>query len=129
MPMKLVAHVFPLAALAALVGCGKPHPESSAATATALPSVAVQILTVKVQEIPLAIEITGTVRAQQRAQIAAKFMGGIEEMPVSLGQKVRAGEVLVRLSAGEVSAQVAQARSQLSTARRDLERERALFAK
>jgi RND family efflux transporter MFP subunit len=61
--------------------------------------------------------------------LAAKLMGAIEEMPVTLGQSVKAGDVLVKIAAGEVSARVAQARTQLNTARRDLERERALLAK
>jgi membrane fusion protein, multidrug efflux system len=125
--MKL-ARVFPLAALAAIAGCGKP-PQSGSTTPASLPPVSAQIHAVKVEQVPLAIEVTGTVRAQQRAQIGAKLMGAVEDMPVSLGQKVRAGDVLVKLAAGEVSARAAQARSQLNTVRRDLERDRALLAK
>lgn len=117
-----------LAAIAALAGCGKPHREPASAHA-ALPPVAAQVHVVQVEQVPLAIEVTGTVQARQRAQVAAKLMGAIEEMPVALGQRVRAGDVLVKLAAGEISARVAQARTQLSTARRDLERERALLAK
>jgi RND family efflux transporter MFP subunit len=127
--MNLVARIFPVAALVVLVGCGRPHPESGATKAAALSPAAVQITTVKVEEIPLAIEITGTVRAQQRAQIAARLMGAIEEMPIALGQQVRMGDVLVKLAAGEVSARVAQASSELNAARRDLQRERSLQAK
>jgi RND family efflux transporter MFP subunit len=89
----------------------------------------VQTVTVAAQELPAAIEITGTVRAVERAMLAAKLMGAIEEMPVTLGQRVRAGDVLVSIAAGEVSARVAQARTQLDAARRDLERERALEVK
>jgi membrane fusion protein, multidrug efflux system len=118
-----------LAALGALAGCGKkaePHGSSAAAE---LPPVAVQTVTVTAQELSATIEITGTVRAVERAMLAAKLMGAIEEMPVTLGQHVRAGDVLVSIAAGEVSARVAQARTQLEAARRDLERERALQAK
>ncbi|MBI5690696.1 MAG: efflux RND transporter periplasmic adaptor subunit [Verrucomicrobia bacterium] len=73
--------------------------------------------------------LTGTVRPVQRAQLATKVMGTIEEMPVVLGQIVRAGDLLVKISAGEISARVAQAQSQLNVARRDLARERDLLGK
>ena len=77
----------------------------------------------------MSIEVTGTVRPVRHAVIAAKVMGAIEEMPVALGQRVKAGELLVKISAGEISARVLQAKSQLSQAQRDLERERDLLAK
>jgi RND family efflux transporter MFP subunit len=75
------------------------------------------------------VEVSGTVRPVQRAVIAAKVMGAIEEMPVALGQLVREDDLLVRIAAGEVSARVLQAQSQLNQARRDLERERGLLEK
>jgi RND family efflux transporter MFP subunit len=56
-------------------------------------------------------------------------MGVIIELPVVLGQAVRADEILVKLHATEANARVTQARSQLSIIRRDLERERDLQAK
>lgn len=116
-----------LLAVAALAGCGKSHPESGSGQ-PALPPVPAHVQVVHFEPVPVAIEVTGTVRAQQRAQIAAKLMGAIEEMPVALGQRVRAGDLLVKLAADEVSARVEQVRTQLNTARRDLERERALQA-
>jgi RND family efflux transporter MFP subunit len=75
------------------------------------------------------IEVTGTVRPVQHAVIAAKVMGAIEEMPFALGQRVKAGDLLVKISAGEISARVLQAKSQLNQAQRDMERERDLLAK
>jgi RND family efflux transporter MFP subunit len=50
-------------------------------------------------------------------------------MPVTLGQRVHAGDLLARIGADEISARVAQAEAQLNAARRDLERERGLAAK
>lgn len=75
------------------------------------------------------IEVTGTVRPVQRAVIAAKVMGTIEQLSVTLGQRVRTGELLLQISAGEIGARVAQAKSQFNAASRDLERERALLQK
>ncbi len=56
-------------------------------------------------------------------------MGAIEELPVTLGQPVRAGDVLVKISAGEISARLAQAQAQFDQANRDLARERELLPK
>jgi RND family efflux transporter MFP subunit len=56
-------------------------------------------------------------------------MGAIEELPVVLGQRVQAGDVLLRLSAGEISARLAQTEAQVAYTRRELDRERDLLAK
>lgn len=84
---------------------------------------------VRAQEVSTGTEVTGTVRPVQRAQLAAKVMGAIEELPITLGQDVRAGDLLVRIAAGEISARVAQAKAQVNGARRDLEREKTLLTK
>jgi RND family efflux transporter MFP subunit len=94
-----------------------------------LPAAAVRVATVRMEDLPGFTEVTGTVRPVQHAMIAAKVMGAIEELPVTLGQRVRAGDLLAKISAGEISARMLQAQSQLNQARRDLERERSLLTK
>lgn len=117
-------------ALLAVGGCGGQHDAARAASgAENSPAVRVRTDQVVLREVPAAVEVAGTVRPVQRAQVAAKVMGVIEELPVILGQQVTSGEVLVRIAAGEVSARVEQARAQLNGARRDLERERVLLIK
>lgn len=123
--MKLVPPT--LLAVALLAGCSKTPAEDS--SATTLPPVAVHVAPVTAVDLPVPTAITGTVRAAQRATIAAKVMGTVAELPVALGQRVPAGELLARISASEIDARLAQARAQLSVATRDLERERALLAK
>jgi RND family efflux transporter MFP subunit len=81
------------------------------------------------ESLPGLIEITGTVHPLHRATLAAKLMGAIEELPVTLGQRVRAGDVLAKISAGEISARQAQAQAQLDQANHDLARERDLLPK
>ena len=125
--MKLQPIFFSAAALAVFAGCSR-H-ETASASAAALPSVRVQTATVRFESVPSLTEITGTVRPVQRATLAAKLMGAIEELPVTLGQRVRAGDVLVKISAGEISARLAQAQAQLDQANRDLARERDLLPK
>ena len=118
----------PIFSAALFVGCAK-HSESSAVPAANLPPARVRVGLVRTEEIPTLTEVTGTVRPIQRATIAAKVMGAITELPVTLGQRVRAGDLLVKISAGEISARVLQAQSQLNQAKRDLDRERDLLAK
>ncbi len=120
--------LFLLPALALFAGCAKPAPAELAAGAN-LPPAKVRTANVGAEKIASLTEVTGTVRPVQRAQLAAKLMGAIEEMPVTLGQPVHAGDLLVKISAGEITARLAQAQAQLNVARRDLERERALLPK
>lgn len=117
----LAALVLPLAS------CSK-H-ESVSAPTPDLPPAKVQLATARFQTSPALIETTGTVRPLQRAILAAKVMGTLEELPITLGQSIRAGEVLAKISAGEISARLLQAQSQLNVARRDLTRERELLGK
>lgn len=115
-----------------LTGCGRSGGSaagegSSAAADAARPVARVSTALVRATEQPLPTEVVGTVRPAQRALIAPKLMGAIESLPVTLGQRVAAGEVLARISAAEILARVAQARAQLNLAQRDLERERSLL--
>lgn len=114
-------------ALAFLAGCGRQTPDSGAVQS--LPPIDVQVVTVQIESVPALTEITGMVRALERAQLAAKVMGSIDTMPVTLGQRVKRGDPLVTISAGEIRARVAQAESQFNQASRDLARERDLLPK
>lgn len=122
--------LLPLVAVTLLAGCNK-HvvPATAADAAAALPAAKVRVAAVRAEDLPSSTEITGTIRPLQRAQLAAKVMGTIDEFPVTLGQRVAAGDLLVKISAGEINARVAQAQSQFNAARRDLDRERALLTK
>ncbi len=118
----------PFLSLALFAGCAK-HSESAAVAAADLPPARVRVAAVQMEDTPMFIEVTGTVRPAKHAVIAAKVMGAIEEMPFALGQRVKAGDLLVKISAGEISARVLQAKSQLNQVQRDLQRERDLLAK
>jgi RND family efflux transporter MFP subunit len=121
-------HLLGIIALAsALAGCAK-NTTSEGGANGAPARIPVQTTLVSEELLPVRLEITGTVQAIDRAFVASRFMGAIEELPVTLGQRVKAGDVLVKIAAGEVSAQVSQALTQLQAARRDLERERGLQA-
>jgi len=114
-------------ALALLAGCSRPTPDSGASPS--LPSIKTQVVAVHLETVPVLNEITGTVHAVERAQLAAKVMGSIDTMPFTLGQRVKRGDTLVTISAGEINARVTQAESQYNQASRDLARERDLLPK
>lgn len=114
------------ATLALLAGCAR---HESTSPEPALPSVRVHVAVARTADRPALTAVTGTIRPVQRAQLAAKVMGAISEIPVALGQPVAAGDLLVRISAGEITARLAQAQAQLNIARRDLDRERDLLSK
>ena len=55
------------------------------------------------------IRVTGTLRAQEEAEVAAEVAGRIVATPVERGTRVGHGAVLVRIAATEVEAQVREA--------------------
>jgi RND family efflux transporter MFP subunit len=113
-----------VAALLSLAGCSK---SKTPRTAADEPNrIAVQAAPVAIAELPVLTEVTGTVRAVQRATVAAKVTGTIAQLPVTLGQRVAEGELLLEIAAPEIAARVAQARAQLSLTERELARDRAL---
>ena len=126
--MKPVPILATAAALLLFAGCGK-HVTPAASAAPNLPPAKVRLAIVRTEEVPALTEVTGSVRPIQRATIAAKVMGVIEELPVTLGQPVRSGDLLAKIAAGEIPARVTQAKTQLNQAQRDLTRERDLLAK
>jgi RND family efflux transporter MFP subunit len=109
-----------------LVGCTRQPTDSLTATTQA--PVRVQVASIQGDPIATIVEITGTVRPAERAVIAAKISGVIESLPLTLGQTVQRGELLVRLAAPELAARLAQTRAQLDRAEREEKRERDLAA-
>ena len=75
------------------------------------------------------VELMGSLQATEQAEIAAKVSGSIVTLPVVLGSRVEKDDLLVEITAGEISARQRQARAQLEQARRNLDRERKLLAR
>jgi membrane fusion protein, multidrug efflux system len=78
---------------------------------------------------PVTEEVVGSVRTRIRSVIEAKVSGRISEMPIILGQKVKAGELLAKIDAREIQARLEQAEAQREQASRDLDRARTLAQK
>jgi RND family efflux transporter MFP subunit len=119
---RLWAHLLALpAGIVLLAGCGKAHRGSTAAQPE-LPSVQVRTQTVEAKPLASNEEVVGTVRASLRATIEARTTGRITDLPVVLGQRIRAGELIARLDAPEIKARLEQAEASLQQAERDSKR-------
>lgn len=110
-------------------GCGSHESESEAPLSEGMSPVSVELAPVDEAQVATLIDVTGIVRAADRASLAPKVMGTIIELPVELGQRVEAGELLVKIEAAEIGARVLQAEAQLKQAERDLHREQGLLEK
>jgi HlyD family secretion protein len=87
-------------------------------------------------EITSIVTATGKVKAQADVEISADVMGRIEELPVKEGQRVKAGQLLVKIDDRSRQMDVAQAKGSLLSAqsafdkaRIELNRENQLFEK
>lgn len=116
-----------LAVAWAVAGCGE-KPGPAPAPAAALPSRAVRVQTVTNQSVILTEDVVGTVQAKTRATLEARISGRITRLPVVVGQRVAADEIVATLDAAEISARLDQARAALEQAERDWKRVSTLFA-
>ncbi len=113
--------------VALLLPAGIPAVEKTAEAA--LPKQQVTTYTADEQVVPTLVEVVGTLQAVNRAALAAKITGMVKEVPVVLGSRVHAGDLLVLLSAREISAQLKQAEAQFKQTERNLAREKKLLKK
>lgn len=112
-----------------LTACSKHEAEHPSKSRIELPRVEAMVALVVSEESPTQVEISGVVRATDRARIAPKVMGTLSAFPAHLGQAVEKGELLATIDAAEIGAKVSQAQTQLRQAQRDLKREQDLLAK
>jgi RND family efflux transporter MFP subunit len=88
----------------------------------------VQTAPAAVERRPTLEEAVGTVRAVRSATIAPTVTGTVAEVRATVGSAVRAGDVLVRLSAREIDARLEQARAVHALAKLDRDRAEKLRA-
>ncbi len=118
---------FALALVAGLfAGCSH-QSDSNLRSTPELPAVAVRVQAVQAKTRPNLEEVVGTVRATLRATLEAKVSGRVTQMPVVLGQQVKAGQLVARLDAPEIKARVDQAQAALLQAERDWKRNSSLL--
>jgi membrane fusion protein, multidrug efflux system len=114
-----------LLSLALLSGCSTAPARSPAPSD---PPRSVRLARAQLTTQPIITEVVGTVRARRSASIAALISGSVSEVRIGLGTPVRAGDVLIRVSAREVEARRAQAEAVYALAQREGDRASALRA-
>jgi RND family efflux transporter MFP subunit len=95
----------------------------------ALPSLAQQTLVLKSREVDLSYPAESVVEAVRQATVAAQVAGRIVDMRVDAGQKVKAGETMMRIDAREAAEGVAAAQARLAQVEADYKRSKNLFEK
>ena len=124
---KILFGALLLSGIAVLPGCKGQDDHIKAEDQPPLPTITVEVEEVQSELVRSRIEVVGTLEAVERASISSLISGQIIELPVVLGSRVKKGDLLVKISAGEISAKVLQAEAQLSQARRNLAREKKLL--
>jgi membrane fusion protein, multidrug efflux system len=92
------------------------------------------LITVEATHAPDVIEAVGSVQPQFKTTVSARLVANVIELPVVAGQRVRRGEVLVRLDDRDLRAKVEQAQQAFrraeatrELAQRDYDRDATLF--
>ncbi len=102
-------------------GCGKKH-EPQAAAGESLPPATVRVQKVEKLTQSALEEVVGTVQPKLQAVIEAKVSGRITRLPVTVGQSVKQGDVLVDLATQEIQAKLDQATAAFRQAELDFTR-------
>ena len=122
-----------LAAALAAVACGGGESTSGAAAAedTAAAGgarqVNVRVRTLEPVDFVDRIEMTGNTQARRTVQLSAEISGRVERLAVEKGDRVAAGDTIVKLDDAELRAQLKEARAQAALARETFRRRRQLF--
>lgn len=105
------------AAALSLAGCAhKQEPARSPAAQTAAP-VAVSTIEVKPVEWDEVFEVPGTVRARKSAVLSSRMPAYVREIAAQAGDRVREGQILVRLDTRDLDAALRQAQAAVEEAK------------
>lgn len=102
------AALLSLASLA--TGCASNSSASAAEASTPAPEpAAVSIVAVESRSLERQLRVTGSLIADEQAEVSAELAGRVTATPVERGTRVGAGALLVRISAAESAAQLKEA--------------------
>lgn len=97
-------------AITALGACrGDVSTEVSAAAAAAAAPAPVAVTPVESRSVDRYLRVTGSLLADEQAEVSAETAGRVVEIPVERGTRVQQGTLLARISATETSAQLQEA--------------------
>lgn len=108
-----------LTAALGLSGCG--GDAEPTAVENTNKTVSAEVVSVSVGMVPLKSVAPGSVVPDQRAQIASRIMGYIENLKVKVGDEVKRGQLLFKIDAGDINSKIAQAQSGFQQAKAALE--------
>jgi len=111
---RLHTALYALAWLAVVGLAGCQRPQAGAATGADAQAVPVTLATVVEESIQRYIQVSGTLVAQERAEVAAEIAGRVVATPIERGSRVDAGSELIRISSAEVMAQAAEAEANVA---------------
>lgn len=110
-----------LAAIVLSAGCTRSEkPAAAAATSATLQPV--EVVAISRRDLTEAINLVGSVAANETAQIRAEIAGQVREILFSEGERVVRGQVLVKIDDSELVAQAAQAAAAFRLAELNLDR-------
>lgn len=114
----------------ALAGCKKTaNAKAKAATGASQAPLAVSVTKVSQEDVPLRVNVTGTLAAWEEATVSLEAEGRITERRVDLGDRVRQGSVLARVSSEASQFRKVQAEAELQAAEAELKRLEVLVRK
>lgn len=111
------------------LAANRPHPGDRDELARSAPAVSVEVSQVERRQITEEVEAVGTSLALQSVEIVALASGRVQEILFEPGQRISAGDVLVRLDDDIERADVAQAEAALNESELNLQRARTLIEK
>jgi len=111
----------------ALGGCGRSAPSAESGDGGARP-VSVRIVTARARTVDRSVDVVGALYANQEAKLAAEVEGHVNQLLVDLGDRVRAGQVLVRIDSELAAASLREAEVRYRNAMADAERAERLRA-
>jgi membrane fusion protein (multidrug efflux system) len=108
-----------LALIVISAGCARSAKPAAATSATLQP---VEVVAISRRNLSEAINLVGSVAANETAQIRAEIAGQIREILFNEGERVTRGQVLVKIDDSELVSQAAQAAAAFRLAELNLER-------
>jgi RND family efflux transporter MFP subunit len=132
--VPILVIIFMMVWLSGVFHRGTIHPGRVTAADTS--AAAFEFYTVSAVTEPQVVEAVGTVQPQFKTTLSARITANVVELPVSAGQHVRSGDMLVRLDDRDLRAKRQQAQETLrraeatrDLAQNDYTRDKALFEK
>jgi RND family efflux transporter MFP subunit len=106
---RLAWHWPALALAGCLAACGTSDREAASAAAGEPEPIAVTVATVEERPLTRFVRVSGTLAAQEQAEVAAEVAGRVVATPIERGSRVPQGGTLIRIADSEAAAQAREA--------------------